>query len=182
MASIERIVDEGLLIALSAVRMAVKNHILVGALREHRDFAEADYTAAARSELNRLARQNVEDAERVGRQGKDLGRQRSAFEITDDDRIEVRHLALRRRVHLKLADALRAVAADDEQVAGLLERARTDASEEFGAALAVRLVEQIVDRREPDYEQRRAERVRVLVSTDLAALMSNVRAGRGSGR
>ena len=182
MASIERIVDEGLLIALSAVRMAVKNHIIVGALREHRDFADADYAAAVRSELNRLARQNEEDAERVDRQRKDLGRQRSAFEISDDDRLDVRQLALRRRVHRKLADALRAVAGDDEQVAGVLERARTDASEEIGSALAARLVEQVVDRREPDYAQRRAERVRKLVSTDLAALMSNRRARPESGR
>ncbi|TFC68204.1 hypothetical protein [Cryobacterium sp. TMT2-4] len=182
MASFERIVDEGVLIGLSAARMAVKNHIIVGALREHRDFADADYTAAVRSELVRLATQNEEDAERVGRQRKVLSRQRSAFEITDDDRLHVRQLALRRSVHLKLAGALRAVAADDEQVADLLKRARTDASEEIGAALAARLVEQVVDRREPDYAQRRAERVRVLVNTDLAALMSNRRAGLDSGR
>ena len=37
MASFERIVDEGVLIGLSAARMAVTNHIIVGALREHRD-------------------------------------------------------------------------------------------------------------------------------------------------
>ena len=182
MASFERIVDDGLLIALSAVRMAVKNHIIVGALREHRDFADSDYAAAVRSELDLLARQNEEDAERVSRQGKDRGRQRSGSEITDDDRLEVRQLALRRRVHLKLAGALRAVAADEVQVTGLLERSRTDASEEVGAALAERLVEQIVDGREPDYAQRRAERVRTLVNTDLAALMSKFRAGPGSGR
>ncbi|TFC84437.1 hypothetical protein E3T28_03595 [Cryobacterium sinapicolor] len=175
MASFERIVDEGLLIALSAVRMAVKNHIIVGALREHRDFAGADYTAATRSELTRQATHNEEDAERVGRQRKAVGRQRSAFDITDDDRLEVRQLALRRRVHLKLAGALRAVARDDEQVADLLERARTDASEEIGAALANRLVEQVVDSREPDYAQRRAERMRALVSTDLAALLESRR-------
>jgi hypothetical protein len=172
MASMDRIVDEGLLIALSAVRMAVKNHIIVGALREHRDFVEADYTAAVRTELKRLVQQNEEDANRVGRQGKALARTRSAFEITDDDRLDVRKLALRRRVHLKVAGALRAVNDDHEQLAELLKRAQTDASEEIGAALADRLVTQIVDRRELDYAQRRAERMRTLVTTDLAALLS----------
>ncbi|TFD31026.1 hypothetical protein [Cryobacterium cryoconiti] len=182
MASIERIVEEGLLIALSAVRMAVKNHIIVGALREHRDFASADYAAAARTELNRLVSQNEEDAERAGRQRRDLARQWSAFEATDDRKLDVRQLGLRRRVHLELAAALSAVADDDEQVAGLLEHARQDASEEIGSALAARLADQTVDRREPDYAQRRAERIRTLVSTDLAALRSNRRAGSGSGR
>ncbi|TFC92429.1 MULTISPECIES: hypothetical protein [Cryobacterium] len=174
MASMERIVEEGLLIALSAVRMAVKNHIIVGALREHRDFADADYAAAARTELNRLVLQNEEDAERTGRQRKNLARQRSAFELTDDRRLDVRQLGLRRQVHLKLAVALRTVADDDAQVAGLLDRARQDASEEIGAAVAARLADQVIDRRDPDYGQRRAERIRVLVSTDLAALRSSV--------
>ena len=173
MASYERIVDEGRLIALSAVRMAVKNRIIVGALREHRGFVEADYTTDVRTELDRLVRQNEEDAKRVGRQGKELDRTRSAFQITDDDRLEVRKLALRRRVHLKLAGALRAVTDDEEQVAELLAQAQKDASDEIGAALADRLVEQVIDRQDPDYVQRRAERVRTLVNTDLAALRSS---------
>ena len=176
MASIERIVEEGLLIALSAVRMAVKNHIIVGALREHRDFADADYAAAVRTELNRLVRQNEEDAERTGRLRKILARQRSAFEVTDDRRLDVRQLGLRRRVHLKLAAALRTVADDDAQVAALLDRARQDASEEIRSALAARLADQVIDRRDADYVQRRAERIRALVGTDLAALRSSVAA------
>ena len=63
--STARIVDEGMLIALSAVRMAVKNGIIVGALRDHSDYDPERYAALARHELEQVARENDEDSTRV---------------------------------------------------------------------------------------------------------------------
>jgi hypothetical protein len=60
-----RAVDEGVMIALTAIRMAVKNRIIVGALRERNDYNADEYVAAARQEITALARQNDELATRL---------------------------------------------------------------------------------------------------------------------
>ena len=49
MSKVSTMVDEGLFIALSAVRMAVKNEIIIGALREHADYDPETYADAARN-------------------------------------------------------------------------------------------------------------------------------------
>jgi hypothetical protein len=165
--STKRIVAEGLLIALSAVRMAVKNRIIIGALREHRDYDQAEYAAIAQHELHLLALQNTDTARRV------LANVRWTESLSEDQRLDLRQLTRRRRVHRRLAVALHEVAADDAQVARLVEQAQADASQEIGRALSARLIAQDVDRREPDYEKRRADRARDLVSIDLAALRSD---------
>jgi hypothetical protein len=167
----QRIVDEGLLIALSAVRMAVKNHIIVGALREHTDYHESEYAAVAKDELTALAHQNEEDAERVGGRRKHLSKSRWTHELTEDQRHDLGQLARRRRMHKRLAKALLGVADDDEQVARLVDEAQHDASHEIRKALAARLIGQTVDRRERNYERLRAARIQDLVRIDLAALL-----------
>jgi hypothetical protein len=171
--STKRIVAEGLLIALSAVRMAVKNRIIIGALREHRDYDQAEYAAIAQHELHLLALQNTDTARRVGRLRRALANVRWTESLSEDQRLDLRQLTRRRRVHRRLAVALHEVAADDAQVARLVEQAQADASQEIGRALSARLIAQDVDRREPDYEKRRADRARDLVSIDLAALRSD---------
>lgn len=169
--SIERIVDEGLLIGLSAVRMAVKNRIIIGALRDHDDFDAADYPAIARHELDRLARQNEADARRVTRARKQLLKLRWTEAPDDDRRGDIAQLVLRRRVYVALARALHAVSGDAQKVAELVETARTDASHEIGEALTVRLIEQAFDGAEPDYLVFRGERMEALAG-DLAALLA----------
>lgn len=171
--STRRIVAEGLLIALSAVRMAVKNRIIIGALREHRDYDQAEYAAIAQHELHLLALQNTDTARRVGRLRRTLANVRWTESLSEDQRLDLRQLTRRQRVHKRLAVALHEVAADDAQVARLVEQAQADASQEIGRALSARLIAQDVDRREPDYEKRRADRARDLVSIDLAALRSD---------
>jgi hypothetical protein len=50
--------DEGLLIALTAIRMAVKNRIIVGALRDQKQYLPESYLEVARDEIASLALQN----------------------------------------------------------------------------------------------------------------------------
>ncbi|TFD55160.1 hypothetical protein E3T55_01690 [Cryobacterium frigoriphilum] len=168
----DRIVDEGLLISLSAVRMAVKNHILVGALREHLDFEGADYSATARHELDVLARQNEEYGVRVTEMRDELVKARWKLELTRDQRADVKQFALRRRVHDRLTAELDAVSQDDAQVSTIVEKAREDASHEFAQALAAKLIRQNVDGTEPDYERKLAERRSAFVRIDLAKLLA----------
>jgi hypothetical protein len=168
--SAQRHVDEGLTIALSAARMAVKNHIIVGALREHDDFDPAGYAAVAREELTVLAVQNEEDADRVARLRRDLAARRWAEDFSDDERLDLIRLARRCRVHKGLALVLHAVARDEAQLAGIVDSARLDASHELRTALAARLIRQTIDGHAPGYQRLREERLRYLLAIDFAAL------------
>ncbi|MFO7690767.1 MAG: hypothetical protein R6W83_09495 [Cryobacterium sp.] len=166
-----RIVDEGIMIALSAVRMAVKNHIIVGALREHRDFDRLEYAETARAELDTLARQNEEYAERVGELRKDIIRKRWKTELTLDQKGDLVQLALRRRVHERLAIALDTVSRDPDALQDVVRDSQQDASREIGSALSTKLM-QVIDRRDPNYERGRAFRLQTLISVDLADLLN----------
>ncbi|MBC7442798.1 MAG: hypothetical protein H7311_09805 [Ramlibacter sp.] len=177
---IKRIVEEGLLIALSAVGMAVKNDIIVGALRDNLDYDPAVYALAARNELTLVAHQNEEYGLRVSHLRKTLTQARWSTDITDDQRHDISQLALRRRVHKKLAVALMHVAEDAEQVARIVERAQRVASDEISAALSARLIRLAIDWRDPCYERERAERTEMLVQIDLAVLALNHDAATGA--
>jgi len=169
--SINEIVEEGLIMSLFAARMAVKNRIIVGALREHNDFSTEDYARAAREELCRFARQNEADARRVIRARKKLLKLRWTESLGDYRRGDVRQLALRRRVYEALARALRAVSVNEERVAALVESARVDAGDEIAQALTSRLIAQDFEH-EPDYLITRVERLNELETIDIPALLA----------
>ena len=164
--------DEGLLITVSAVRMAVKNDIIVGALREHYDYDPGRYADNARSELHHLARQNEEYARRVDRMSKELAATKWRLSLTDDQRHDLKQFALRLRVHERLSISLDAVAEDDEQVARIVASAQRSASEEVSSAVSSKLIELAVDQREPDYVEHRGERLEAFVLINLAILQA----------
>jgi len=168
--TLNEIVEEGLLMSLFAVRMAVKNRIIVGALREHSDFSTEDYASAAREELCRVARQNEADARRVIRARKKLLNLRWTESLGDFRRGDVRQLALRRRVYEALARALRSVSVDEARLAELVESARVDAGDEIAQALTARLLAMDFEH-EPDYLINRFERLNELETIDIPALL-----------
>lgn len=157
--------------ALFAVRMAVKNRIIVGALREHNDFSIEDYGRATREEICRLARHNEADARRVVRARKQLLKRQWTESLGDFGRGDLRQLALRRRVYEALAKELRAIAVDDERIARLVETARVDAGEEIAAAMTSRLIAQDFEH-EPDYLINRFERLNEFETIDIPALLT----------
>ncbi|WP_130177745.1 hypothetical protein [Cryobacterium sp. SO1] len=172
-----RIVDEGMLIALSAVRMALKNRIIVAALRDHNDYDPTLYASLAREELHEVARQNDEDSTRVKRLGSHLSRTTRSGKgrEVENQRRDVVRLGRRRTLHDHVAERLREIAADDTRVAGIVEKARADALQEINDALADRLLAQKIDPRQPGYEAARAERMRAVGKIDLAALAKRTR-------
>ena len=181
MVALARIVDEGLLIALSAVRMAVKNDIIVGALGEHTDYDTSRYTDTARGELMRLATENQESAERVRHLRKVLRRSNRLMYLSDDQIEDLKQFRRRRRVHARLAVALLAVADDEERVALIVTDARKAASEEIGDAVRTRLITLSIDPNDPDYEEHRAERTEMFLLVDLALLKLKHAESTGSG-
>ena len=152
--------------------MAVKNDIIVGALREHYDYDSGRYSDNARSELHHLARQNEEYARRVSRMGKNLAAMRWRLSLTDDQRHDLKQFALRVRVHERLTLALDAMADDDEQVARIVASAQRSASEEVSSAVSSKLIELAVDERTPDYVEHRGERLEAFVLINLAILQA----------
>jgi len=165
-----RMAEEGLLITLSAVRMSVKNSIIVTALRDQVNFAEADYDAIAKAELLKLSRRSEHDADRVEKQRKKLTKFKGTYSYDDDTRQDVKLLAKRRKVYEQLAESLLEVAEDAERVNEIVCGAQSDAAAEIVGALSARLVEQAQVANDPDYAQLRTERMRDLIAIDLAIL------------
>ncbi len=165
-----RMTEEGLLITLSAVRMSVKNSIIVTAIRDQVNYLEADYESIARAELVKLSARSVQDAERVEKQRKRLTKFKGTYSYDDDTRQDVKLLAKRRKVYEQLAASLMEVAEDSDRVSDIVAGARSDAAAELVGALSLRLVEQAQVALEPDYGAKRESRIRDLVTIDLALL------------
>jgi len=155
---VERVVDEGMLIATSAVRMAVKNRIIVGVLRDGVAFDTSLIGDDARTEFTTLADRNAASARQVWRDGE-----------WDDEPQDDVGVARHRAIFLGLEAALRAEAADDERIAALVTTARDDALAEVVGTMAPRSYSA---RNDTEYDRERAERMRLLVAVDLADLES----------
>ncbi len=168
--STARMSEEGLLITLSAVRMMVKNSIIVRALRDNVNFAEADYEAIARAELLKLSKRSEHDAERVEKQRKRLTKFKGTYSYDDDTRQDVKLLAKRRKVYEQLSLSLAEVAESDTHVNEIVSGAQSDAASEIVGALSARLVEQEQLANDPDYRNKRVERMKDLIAIDLALL------------
>ena len=130
-------VDDAVSVALGAARQAVKNHVIVRALRDRADFDRDAYLAATALELGLLAAENDALAKRVAEQREQSRGRHGRASRPDDYRSgDRRHLARRRRVLLEVAERLRELAAEPETVERMLEDARDLALAEISAATA----------------------------------------------
>ena len=168
-----------MIIALSAVRMAVKNDVIVGGLGERADYDAGRFMSTARRELLQLARENEESAVRVRRRRNDIIALTWRADLSSDQLADIHKLKLRRKGHRRLAAALAAAAEDDEQLAAIVRQAQTAASDEVRRALCIRLLRQAIDPTDPDYRRLRAERTEMFVHVDLALL--KIRADEAAG-
>lgn len=175
-ASIERSVDEGVLIAQAAVTMDVKNHIIVGAIRDGKAFDEADVRTAVQRELQRLATENEESAKRLQALAVEVQTPRGAPDNAEGYQVED-HPTLTRRgiIHVLLAEELERLSEDSEFVAELGERARVQAWSEVGSAIESRLIEALPKPPDQFYEDDKDARIRALFSINFRALEKQAR-------
>lgn len=169
---VEDIAEEGVLIAASAVRMAVKNRQIVRALRDRADYSEKNAVAAAREVYRALAREKREEVERLDEiieRTKD--RPGRATHQTDYRKGDADRLERREQVSDILADRLDDLAEDDEYLLSVVNAAKDAAWDEIGASIQAKL------RRAPEleahtreYRDQRAARIHDLVNVDLALL------------
>jgi hypothetical protein len=169
LAPIDRVVDEGVMISASAVRMSLKNRLIVAALRDHESYDPEGIADAAREQLAAVAAESAATADRLDEVRAERGYVRPEFD--DDENGKLRDEEYRRRptVHRMLGAALSEMADDAEAVGRLVEAARTDAAQEIGREVigGLRARDFAAD---PDYEATKQQRVQSLILVDLAKL------------
>jgi hypothetical protein len=174
---VEDIAEEGLLIAASAVRMAVKNRQIVRALRDRDDYSEKAAIAAAREVFRALAREKREDVERLD----DIiehtrDRPGRAQHQTDYRKADADHLERREQVSDILADRLDDIADDDEYLRRVVESARDSAWDEIGASIIAQLVRRPeAEAHTAEYRTERAKRMKQLIAVDFALLEASTK-------
>ena len=164
---VERIVADGSLIGESVVRLALRNRMIVGALRDQSDLDVAALAAVASREFERLADQEWESAERVRLRRSVRG---SSLDVPEDpDRR--RESERRESVYRAMSDAFAARATDEQMLAAIVDQARAEAWAEIGTVLLERAGERaFVLERDPGYDAERADRLGMLLALDLTRL------------
>jgi hypothetical protein len=169
---VEEIAEEGVLIAASAVRMAVKNRQIVRALRDRDDYSEKAAIKAAREVFRALAREKRDEVARLDdiiEYARD--RPGRALHQTDYRRGDAERLERREQVSDILADRLDELAEDEEYLRGIVVAARDAAWEEIGASIQAQLARRPeLEASTREYREHRDERIRQLVKVDLPLL------------
>ncbi|MGV8897032.1 MAG: hypothetical protein ACOH10_06730 [Rhodoglobus sp.] len=165
---VARIVDDGVLIAESLIVMTLRNHMIVDALRDKRDFDAEALAGLATRELAALADNEWETAERLMMQRENVvvdGAWLDDPDTLSDNRRESRR---REAVHRAMSAAFASRAVNRDILLGLVERARAEAWDEVAVVLLDRTIEDPV--RDRDYDAQRNERLGAFLALDLSEL------------
>jgi hypothetical protein len=138
-----RATDEGLLIALTAIRMAVKNRIIVGALRDQKKYLPESYLEVARDEIASLALQNDVLAARL----EDQARTR-AKRLADRAALVAENNARTAERDTRAAERAARLTAEKERMRAEKERALTEKEAKAAARSGTRGVK-LARRRRP---------------------------------
>lgn len=173
LAPVEEIVEQGLLVADVAVRMTVKNAIIMNALQKHVDYDGAQIVEMVREALEDLARERERDAKHISRMRdeiRDTGRSSwSESDYGNDDNRTLRH---RQEVYERVAEELHAQAADEAGLQATAERARAMAWDEIGDSLKERATHPYYSGGDSEeYQDARESRIQQLIEKDLTSLM-----------
>lgn len=165
--------EQGLLVDDVAVRMNVKNAVIMNALKRGVDYDEQQIAGMVRTTLTDLADERDQDAQHIGRmlgEIRDTGSSASSdSEYGNDDNRTLRH---RREVYETIANALRERAADDSYVAQIVERASEAAWSEISDSLKERASHPYyAGGASPEYQAARDDRIQQLIERDLTALV-----------
>lgn len=169
--SVERAVEEGLMIAKTALAMDLKNHIIVGAIRHDNNFVESELREFLSGEIDKLAREQSGYADRTDSWAvastSARGPQANVHDYRSDD---YGSLTKRGQTYTAMADALKALANDAEFLAVVLASAQTQAWSEIERAIMAKLEGEVRSSTEKGYTRTRKERMRQVREIDLAAL------------
>lgn len=129
------VVDDAVMLATAAVRIAVKNLLIVRALRDGADYEESWWLATVAREFELIAAEKTMDAERVAEERATARKRKGKARHPADYRTrDVPKLKKRMRILLAIAARLRALATDDENLKQLMTEARQGALDEIASA------------------------------------------------
>ena len=173
LAPVEDIVEQGLLVADVAVRMSVKNAIIMNALKRKVDYDEQEIVDMVRDAITELALERERDARHIDQMRKEIRRTgRSSWsdsEYGDGDNRTLRH---RQEVYEGVAVQLHERATDPEYLRVTTERARGAAWHEIGDSLKERATHPYYSGgASKEYQAARDERIELLISRDLTELI-----------
>ncbi|PZE24172.1 hypothetical protein [Curtobacterium sp. MCBD17_028] len=137
---LRRSVDEGMLIARSAIVIAVANRIILSALQQHESFDARVVAEVAREELRRFAAEQREDAERmreiraVAQNARGRSRHQHDYKRGDDLKLRTREAT-----YTELAERLEASSEDPSFVDAIVIAARQRAWDDIGSTVIGRL-------------------------------------------
>lgn len=173
-------IAEGVAIATAAARLTVKNQILVGTIARGGTFVMEHYMDEARRALLAMAQESEDAAELLTRLRKKARGRHSDPHGTHDYRDrDVRNLRRRAKQSLGVANHLRKMTEDPEELRALVEGARAAAWADVRSNLDRRLqVEGMRPDQDPEYDTMREARMQALKLVDLQALSSEQRARR----
>ncbi|RGE23789.1 asparagine synthase [Leucobacter sp. wl10] len=184
LAPVEEIVEQGLLVADVAVRMTVKNAIIMNALKRHVDYNEAQIIEMVRAATEDLARERERDAGHISRMREEIrSTGRSSWSESDYGNDDNRTLRHRQEVYERVAEELRARAGDDGYLRDTGERARSMAWHEIGDSLKERASHPYYSGGDSDeYRSAREGRIQQLIEKDLTELIRQQGGGPGKTR
>lgn len=173
LAPVEEIVEQGLLVADVAVRMGVKNEIILNALGRKADYDEQQIIELVRTTLHDLVEERERDARHIARMREEIrstGRSSwSENDYSNDDSSTLRH---RQEVYEQVAVQLREREADDEYLTKTAERARAAAWHEIGDSLKEKASHPYyAGGSSEEYKRNREARIELLIQRDLTDLM-----------
>lgn len=168
---------EGVTIALSAVRLAVKNAILMRVLGERGVFEAGNFVEVAKEALTNLAEQSEREAERARVQLKLASRRHESPDSSHDySSLDVSNLRRRAKQAQRVAEALLELVESEEPLLALVEQSRLAAWDEvsWNIAQVLDFVSDAPDA-DPNYEQTKAARIQNLQLVDLPRLAARKR-------
>jgi len=136
----ELAIDEGLLLADRAARLVVRNRIEVETIGRGRDYDLEEFRGDAIVALEQLAAEQERIAQRLEAERR-IASRRYGYSMSEHDyqRADRRNLRIRARIAERMAEELRAFAADPDRVADLVERARQEAWQDVADQMRLRM-------------------------------------------
>jgi hypothetical protein len=177
---VEEIVEQGLLVADVAVRMNVKNAIILNALGRKADYDEQQIYAMVRDAVTELADERERDAKHIARMRGEIKKTGysswSENDYGSDDNATLRH---RQEVYEQVALQLRERAADEGYLSQAAERARSAAWHEIGDSLKEKASHPYYAGGSSDeYKREREARIELLIQRDLTELVRDHQASK----
>ena len=177
--SVERSVEEGLIIARAALTMDVKNYIIIRAIRDGQPFELDDVMIETKRHILELAHENETSATRIQQLAEDVLTPSGAKDDSEGYQAEDSPTLTKRGIiHDLVSDELERLSEDDGYLADVAEQARVRAWAEVGDAVQDRLLDALPPEPDKYYEEDKDARIRALYNINLKQLEKQARRRR----